>query len=91
MRARVENITSTETTDEGQPTVKHRLPSDPSAKGQHQYSSQEITDDLIIELAKKDLINIIKLQVRFIFIRELCIDSKPDTYPRPGVSQVSSL
>ena len=84
MRARVENIASTETTDEGHPTVKQRLPSDPSAKGQHQYSSQEITDDLIIELSKKDLINIIKLQVRFLSIHEFDIDSKPDTYPLVG-------
>ncbi|CAC5379096.1 NTE [Mytilus coruscus] len=61
-RAGVENIASSEIIDDGQPTPKLKVPADTGTKSHHSETSQEITDDLILQLAKKDLINIIKIQ-----------------------------
>ncbi|XP_063429612.1 patatin-like phospholipase domain-containing protein 7 [Mytilus trossulus] len=61
-RAGVENIGSTEIVDDGQPTPKLKIPSDTGTKSHHSDTSQEITDDVILQLAKKDLVNIIKIQ-----------------------------
>ncbi|VDI21145.1 lysophospholipid hydrolase [Mytilus galloprovincialis] len=61
-RAGVENIGSSEIVDDGQPTPKLKIPSDTVTKSHHSDTNQEITDDVILQLAKKDLVNIIKIQ-----------------------------
>lgn len=60
MRARVENKASSELTEEGTPPVRIKISSE--TKSQQSVVIQEITDDVILGLAKKDLINILKLE-----------------------------
>ena len=62
MRAKVDKK-SAESYDEGHPNLKLRMPAESGTKSQTSGTSQEVTDDLIIELAKKDLVNIMKLNV----------------------------
>lgn len=60
----MEHFTPPDSKEDWLPTLKHKTPSDSGPKILEAVLSQpEVTDELVLGLAKKDLINLIKIQV----------------------------